>query len=167
MKKNEILDSIKALITTVKAAFAEETQTETATTEEAKAEDSAQTSEQAEEKPTENQSTEQVEEKKEEIALGEQAPDMATMQNEINDLRKQVSAMQELQYLREEYDRLKSQMSLMQTNFSEAFEKTLALVEQIADEPTGEAAQTPKNTIANTFKKKDRFSAIEKFTGKN
>lgn len=96
--------------------------------------------------------------KTEEVKLDDTAPaepNLAALQAEIIDLRNKVGVLQEYVWLKEAYEQLMEKYGAMQAGFSEAINKTLALVEQIAVEPTGEPIQEKKNGVKLDGKKKN------------
>lgn len=101
--------------------------------------------------------TEKVEEVvTEEVKLSDNV-DVAALQTEIADLRQKVSVMSDYVQLKDQYNYLKKCMDQMTAGFSaiqQAQVQTLALVETIADEPTAEPAQTPKDSLT----KKEKLS---------
>jgi hypothetical protein len=144
MTRKEIIEKIKSLLVFNEEKPAEAEGSEAPAVEEAPIEEAP-----AESQPAAEQEA-QVELKEEEKS----EPDYAAMQAEIQELRKKVQILDEYSYLKQHLEHLKG----MQAQFSEAMTQTLALVEQISEEPTGEPAQEVRNTV---FKKK---SGVEKFT---
>lgn len=104
--------------------------------------------------------TEKVEEVvTEEVKLSDNV-DVAALQTEIADLRQKVSVMSDYVQLKDQYNYLKKCMDQMTAGFSaiqQAQVQTLALVETIADEPTAEPAQTPKDSLVSKKSKLEKY----------